>query len=343
MIGVRGLRARFGAFELGPLDFEAPEGAYIALVGPSGHGKTSLLWALAGGAAAQGELRVGDRYWSGLPPEKRSAALVPQGGLLFPHLSVAGNIGYACGNKAGRVSALAKDWGISHLLERRPSSLSGGEAMRVAIARALAREPALLLLDEPLSAIDEAGRAPLLTKLRGLRGTRTVVHVTHDLDEAAALASHLGVLREGKLAAFGTVDEVLLRPPTPAVAAFLGAENLLAGEFVLHGDDASLFRVGGLELHVLARASGEGYVSIPERAVMISLEPPHEVSARNLIAATVADIVLDRSGARVELSGAVRLHARLERQSVAALGLAPGKSVFAMVKSAQIRVVAADR
>ncbi|MBS2031027.1 MAG: ABC transporter ATP-binding protein [Deltaproteobacteria bacterium] len=338
MIRLQGLRTTLGAFTLGPIDLDAPAGAYVALVGPSGHGKSSLLWTLAGAIDSQGLIQIGDLDVSALPSNERRVGLAPQGAQLFPHLTVAANIAYGARGSL-QLKTLAETWGVAQLLDRRAPTLSGGEAMRVSIARALARDPALLLLDEPLGSIDEAGRAPLLANLRALRGTRTVIHVTHDLDEAASLATHLGVMRDGKLVAFGTAEDVLLRPTSVDVAQFLGVENVLAGNFTPHGEDACLFRTGELELHVLARANGPGYVSVPERAVMISLETPQHVSARNAIPASVVGVTFDRAGARVELAGAVKLFARLERESVTSLGLEPGKRVVAVVKSAQLRVV----
>jgi len=338
VIAVRALRATLGGFTLGPIEFEAPAGAYVALVGPSGHGKSSLLWTLAGAVESRGSIRIGDVDVGAWPPNERRIGFAPQGAQLFPHLSVAANIGFGARDSL-QVKPLAETWGVAQLLDRRAPTLSGGEAMRVAIARALARDPALLLLDEPLGSIDEAGRAPLLANLRALRGTRTVIHVTHDLDEAAALATHLGVMRQGKLVAFGTTDDVMLRPPSVEIAQFLGVENVLAGTFTPHGEDASLFRTGELELNVLARANGAGYVSVPERAVMLSLEAPQQVSARNSIPLSVVGVTFDRAGARVELQGTVKLFARLERESVGALGLEPGKKIVAVVKAAQLRVV----
>jgi molybdopterin-binding protein len=338
---VRGLGARLGGFTLGPIDLELPVGAHLCIVGPSGHGKSALLWALAGVGTVDGAIALGGTSWTGLRPEARSVGLAPQDALLFPNRDVAGNIGYALRESSRtRGLELARTFGAEALLDRRTSQLSGGEAMRVALARALGRDPALLLLDEPLSAIDEAGRPPLQTALRMLRGTRTIVQVTHDLDEAASLATHLGVLLHGRLAAFGTVDDVLQRPPSPEVASFLGVENLLAGRFTPASEDASFFTCAGQTLHVLAHASGSGYVTIPERAVIVALESTGGISARNAIRGTIRAITTDREGARVTLSGAVTLTARLERESVTALGLSVGMEAFAVVKAAQVRVLA---
>lgn len=338
---VKSLRARLGSFELGPLDLEVPGGAYVAIVGPSGHGKSALLWALAGSGPVEGAVRLGDSDWSRLSPERRSVGLAPQDALLFPHLTVAQNIAYAIpAERRGRTLELARTFGVEGLLARRTLALSGGEAMRVALARALGRDPGLLLLDEPLGAIDEASRGALQATLRRLRGSRTILHVTHDLDEAAALATHLGVMRQGKLVAFGPAEEILLRPPSAEVASFLGIENVLAGCFEPHGEDAALFTIGEVTLHVLTPAKGAGYVTIPERAVMLALDATAGLSARNTIPAAVQAITFDRQGARVTVSGAVTLTARLERESVEALGLAVGTRLFAVVKAAQVRVMA---
>jgi molybdopterin-binding protein len=350
MISVSSWRVRVGDFVLGPLSFEAPAGSYVTLIGPSGHGKSTLLWSLTGTLPAEGELRLGDRSLRRVPAHLRPLALVPQGGLLFPHLSVEGNVGYGLhGNSRERVRALANNWGCAHLLERRASTLSGGEAMRASLARAMGREPQLLLLDEPLAAIDEVGREPLREQLRALCGTQTVLHVTHDIDEAIELGTHLGVLQQGRLIAFGPTSQVLREPPSAEVASFLGLGNVLQGIFEPKSDDASLFRSStdsssapGSDksaLEVLGVHRGPGYVSIPEEAVLVAKQTPEAVSARNTLPCTVAELREDRRGARIRLEGTFSLWARLERESVAALGLAPGTKAVAVIKASQVRAL----
>ena len=227
MIALRGLGCRRGAFTLGPLDLELPSSAYLAIIGPSGHGKTTLLSCLAGFIPSTGAIEVDGVALHTLPSHQRHVGLVPQGGLLFPHLSVAENIAYASGAYREDLAVVARTWECAALLDRRVGALSGGERMRVALARAMARKPRLLLLDEPLASLDAASRAALREKLLAERGQRAVVHVTHDLDEAAALATHVGVLQEGRCIGFGPTSEMLDQRPSPAVARLFGIERLL--------------------------------------------------------------------------------------------------------------------
>jgi ABC-type sulfate/molybdate transport systems ATPase subunit len=224
---IEGLRARNGSFAVGPVDLCLPAAGYGVVLGPSGAGKSTLLQALAGILPASGSARLGPVELLALPPEQRRVGFVPQGGLLFPHLSVAENVGFgvARGQRRERVQQLLDRVGAAALAGRDPRTLSGGETMRVALARALAIQPRLLLLDEPLVGLDPGARDGLLDLLEGLPrllGGVPVLHITHDFAEASRVATHLAVLLDGQVAAAGVPDEILERPPTEDVAVFLG-------------------------------------------------------------------------------------------------------------------------
>ena len=208
------------------------------LLGPSGAGKSLVLEAVAGvRPAAAGEVRLAGADVTEAVPERRHAGLVFQDGLLFPHLTVARNIAYGLrgaaedGRKGRRadVPRLAAAVGVEDLLARRPATLSGGERQRVALARALAARPRALLLDEPLSAVDQESREALQELLRRVCRERglPVLHVTHDRVEAFALADACYVLIDGKMRQQGRPLDVLRRPADVAVARFLGARNVL--------------------------------------------------------------------------------------------------------------------
>ncbi len=230
---------------LSEVSAELPEGGITVVIGPSGSGKSTLLQLLAGLLRpAAGAIRFDGENVGGLPPERRDVGLVFQSYALFPHLSVRDNVAFglrtARGRRAGLASAAVPErvretaalLGIEPLLDRRPAELSGGEQQRVALARAVAPRPALLLLDEPLSALDARlrrdVRGELASLLRGL-GT-TALYVTHDQEEALLLADHLIVLRDGRVAQAGPPLELYRRPADAFVATFLGEANLLAGD-----------------------------------------------------------------------------------------------------------------
>jgi ABC-type sugar transport system ATPase subunit len=215
------------------------DGGITVVIGPSGSGKSTLVALVAGLLApATGRIRFAGTDMAGVPPERRNVGVVFQSYALFPHLSVADNVAFGLttgrhrlprGEIGPRVRELAALLGLGPLLGRRPAELSGGERQRVALARALAPRPALLLLDEPLSALDASLRRQLRAELAELlrRLGTTVLYVTHDQEEAMLLADHLVVLERGRVAQAGPPLELYRRPAHPFVAGFLGEANLL--------------------------------------------------------------------------------------------------------------------
>lgn len=226
-------------------DFECASGELLALVGPSGSGKTSLLRAIAGlMRSATGHVRCGNDHWLDstrslcLPPQRRRVGLVFQTYALFPHLSVLDNVALACSEGTSarqrlRANALLARLGIDALAGRRPTSLSGGQQQRVALARALAREPQVLLLDEPFSAVDQPTRQGLYRELAALRREHAmpIVLVTHDLAEARLLADRLVILDAGSSLQSGPPQRVIAQPRNGRVADLVGHPNHFAGFF----------------------------------------------------------------------------------------------------------------
>lgn len=220
---------RFGATTaVESIDLTVPTGEVFALLGPSGSGKSSLLRAVAGLEPCEGDIRWDGESVVRVPPHRRGFALMFQDGQLFPHLDVAGNVGYAL-RVAGRrddarVAELLGLVGLAGLERRRVTDLSGGEQQRVALARSLAADPRLLLLDEPLSSLDRELRERLAGELRDiLRATGvTAVLVTHDHDEAGVIADRVGILDRGRLLQTGTLAELRAHPADERVARFLG-------------------------------------------------------------------------------------------------------------------------
>ena len=238
---------RFGqTVALADIDLVMPAGAYVALLGPSGSGKTTLLSVLGGFLApSEGRVLIDDTDVTGLPPARRPTTTVFQDYALFPHLSVAGNVGFGLvmrrvvrRTRRARIEAALALVGLDGFERRRIHELSGGQRQRVALARALVVEPAVLLLDEPLGALDVALRRQVQGELKAVQrrvGT-TFVHVTHDQEEAMALADLLVVMNGGRIEDSGPPDRVYLRPRSRFTATFLGDSNLIEGHIATVGE-----------------------------------------------------------------------------------------------------------
>jgi len=337
--------------------FAAPNAGVTALFGRSGAGKTTIIQAVAGVVRPdRGRIAVnGDVFFDSaarinVPIEARRVGYVFQDSRLFPHLSVARNLRY--GERRSRATerpigfeAVVELLGIGHLLARRPHTLSGGERQRVAIGRALLSQPRLLLMDEPLAALDEARKSEILPYLERLRDEMglPILYVSHAIDEVLRLADRVVALREGRQIAAGPVGEVMSLPEILPVIGRFDVGTLL--DCVVSRHDA------GFALSTLAFAGGELRVPLVDRSVgtrvrarvrardvAIALSKPEDVSVSNLLAAQVDDIRLQEGPyADVALTvGPTRLTATVTRESVERLGLRPGLAVWAMVKSVAV-------
>ncbi|HSD25887.1 MAG TPA: molybdenum ABC transporter ATP-binding protein [Vicinamibacteria bacterium] len=328
-----------------------------AILGPSGAGKTSLLESVAGlrreaagRVAVDGEALLDTARGVALPPERRRVGYVPQDSGLFPHLSVLGNVRF--GTRADRkaVEAAIDTLEIRPLLDRPPATLSGGERQRVALARALATRPRLLLLDEPLAALDVPLRDRVLPWLLRVRDEWSVpcLYVTHNVGEALAAAAHVLTLREGRVEAAGE-PRALLGGLASEAEAEAGIENLLAGHVVAHEEAGGITRVRTTTgLDVAVTLSPERPVGAPvtlavrAEDVLVAVAPVAGLSARNAYAGRILSI--ERTGVDVVLRCAleptgVEVLARITPAAVAALGLRPGGPVWLAVKSHSVSVL----
>jgi putative spermidine/putrescine transport system ATP-binding protein len=239
-LGLRGLTKRYGSFTaVEDVSLEVARGEFLTLLGPSGSGKTTILMAVAGFVAPSGgTILLDGADITPLPPEKRNFGMVFQGYALFPHMTVAENVafplrvrGLSRADRDARVRAALDLVQLSAFADRLPKQLSGGQQQRVALARALVFDPALLLLDEPLSALDKKLRAELQEELKALhrRVGRTFVNVTHDQEEALSLSDRIAILNHGRLVQAGAPGDLYEHPRTRFVADFLGKSNFLEG------------------------------------------------------------------------------------------------------------------
>ncbi|MEJ2038235.1 MAG: ATP-binding cassette domain-containing protein [Desulfosarcinaceae bacterium] len=237
MLRLENVGVKLGAFRLREASLHVRPGTYLVLLGPTGTGKTVLLETIAGvHRPRSGRIYIKDRDATHLAPERRHLGIVYQDHVLFPHLTVFQNIAFGLRFKGTpgpeirkSVEEMADFLEIGHLLKRRPSRLSGGERQRVALARALVIKPYVLLLDEPLSALDRATRSRIQNELKRVHAEFgvTIIHITHDLAEAFFLADQLVVMKNGRILQEGSPEEVSRRPKTRDVAELIGIENLI--------------------------------------------------------------------------------------------------------------------
>jgi ABC-type sulfate/molybdate transport systems ATPase subunit len=311
----------------------------VALVGPSGAGKTSVLRLVAGLVRGRGRVVYAGEPWldsaRGIDrrPEERRVGLVFQEYALFPHLSVRANVGYA--GKA-RVDELLERFGIAHLADAKPGALSGGERQRVALARALARDPAVLLLDEPLAALDAHTKAAVRAELHELLRELELptILVTHDYEDAAALADEVGVLVDGRIRQLASPAELVARPADAFVASFTGA-NLLHGEAYRVRDLTQVRLTSGECVYSTDDAEGEVGVVVYPWEIGIGREPPHD-SPLNVLQGEVGSVFEVGNRVRVRIGA---LTAEVTSQSAERLGLERGGVAYASFKATGTRLV----
>jgi molybdate transport system ATP-binding protein len=327
-------------------DLAIPLGAspVTVLFGPSGSGKTTLLRMIAGlDQPDAGEVSFRGRSWNGLVPQQRRTGFLFQDYALFPHLTVAENVAFAA-NRAKSEKAIDA-FGLRDVVSQKPRSLSGGQQQRVALARAIAAEPAILLLDEPLSALDSPTRAAVRRQLRRmlLDGGRPAIVVTHDRMEAIALGDSMAVMIGGRVRQFGPVQQIFRCPADAEIAAAVGMENVLRAEIVARDAGLVTITIGGA--HLEAIDSGEGglvYACIHAEEIALSHEGPRDSSVRNRVRGAVQSVVREGPLARVELDCGFPLVAVITAHSAAELKLNSGDIVFAVLKATSVHLTSVE-
>ncbi|WP_097459846.1 molybdenum ABC transporter ATP-binding protein [Mangrovitalea sediminis] len=342
------IRLRQGNFQLEAVG-QVPRGGITALIGPSGAGKSTLLRVLAGlETRATGHIRLGDETWLSaeqqVPAHRRRVGLVFQDGALLPHLTVAGNLDYAL--KRAQKPRLARNeaislTGIRNLLEQRPSQLSGGQRQRVALARSLVTDASVLLLDEPLSALDQQARQPLIAILRQLptRVGIPVLYVSHSLEEVGLLADHALLIEAGRICASGGLRP-LLTDLEQSQARLPHALTPIDGSIRSHDVADGLTAIAwGRETLWIPRVGGEPgdgvRLLLHARDLSLALERPSDSSILNSVPVQVLDWYDHGNGqctVRLETETGALL-ARITRRSARLLDLHPGQLLFALIKS----------
>lgn len=344
------LSVRRGSLDL-DIALTVERGELVAVLGPNGAGKSTLLRCLAGLLAIdRGSIRLEDSTLDDpagdvfVPPEQRPIGVVFQDYLLFPNLTVLENVAFGLRARGvGRAEARRRstDWiervGLGAYAGARPGAISGGQAQRVALARALATDPHLLLLDEPLAALDAATRSEVRRDLRhhldSFDGIRLLV--THDPVDAYALADRVVILEDGVVTQTGPLTDVVSRPRTAYVAELVGL-NLIAGEF---RDDALATEHGGTVVAAGAIDAGPAFAAVRPQAVSLHRRRP-EGSARNVWELTVDHVDQHHDRARVRLGGPLTIVAEVTPAAVAELDVRPGERLWASVKATDVELYA---
>ncbi len=351
-----------------PLDaeFRCDPGEVLALVGPSGAGKSTILRTIAGlHRAAHGQIRCGGAEWFNhatgvhLPPQQRRVGMVFQDYALFPHLTARANVAIALGPLSAddihhRTDDLLERVNLTGLGERLPRQLSGGEQQRVALARALARDPQVLLLDEPFSAVDQVTRRKLRLELAGLvrRIHIPVLLVTHDLDEAAMLGQRMCVVHRGQTLQSGKPAEVIAHPANATVAKLVDTRNLLTGDLAPATPGQPLrLNWQGVEIGVAAQtapAPGPCYWSLPpSRVILHRRDRPSRGETENPVACRVIEQVTNASGTSFVLleplhAPQARLHMDLPEHAASRNSLASGDEVVVSLLAEAIHLMPLD-
>jgi molybdopterin-binding protein len=348
MLELKKITRSYPDFKLEDICFEVEDGDYFALLGPSGAGKTQILEMLAGLVDPDdGTIVIDGEEINGWKIQSRPFGLVFQDYAVFPHLSVSENISYAIRNKGfGRkniqqmVEEKAEELEIGHLLNRRPKTLSGGELQRVALARTLIRKPRYLLLDEPLASLDISLRQGLRSLLKKINTKgQTIIHVTHDYEEALVLANKVAVMHLGRIVQQGFADEVFHQPGSEFVARFTGIRNFFPARLYREQDR----QYGELDNGMVVRLNseepeGKGYVLLRGEDIFISLADL-PTSATNQFKGIIEDISPSVFGFEISVNSGARFYARITRESLQNLELRQGKEVWISFKAANVRFV----
>jgi ABC-type Fe3+/spermidine/putrescine transport system ATPase subunit len=329
MIRVKDLTYRVGGFAISGLNLDIGAGEYFVLLGPPGAGKTVLVECLAGLCRIEsGTIEIDGADVADAEPRHRGIGYVPQDFALFTHLTVAENIAFGLKSQAlsksarsAKTTEMAAWLGIDHLLKRSTRGLSGGERQRVALARALAMEPRVLLLDEPVSALDEHTRQTVCGEIKELQQRLgiSVIHISHNQEEAFCVADRAAILNSGRLLQAGTMADLIRRPASREVARFMRCENIFPASFLGRDD--------------------EGYCVVRPESVQISREPVPPEAGVHALPAEVVSIADRGASLQVHLQAEPPLVASIPWADPIGASLKPGDRITAVIDSSNAHEV----
>lgn len=347
MIKIEDLSKDWKEFKLQHIDLQVKNGEYFIILGPSGAGKTLLLELIAGiWYTDSGQIYMDKKNVTHLPPERRGVGFVYQNYMLFPHKTVFENIAFGLNLRKvkkeeikTRVEEMMDLFSISHLADRFPRTLSGGEQQRTALARALIIYPKVLLMDEPLSALDKNTREDLIKEMKNIhqKFDITIIHVTHNFDEALMLADRIAIMKDGKISQVGNSTEIFRKPADKFVADFVGVENIIKG-FAEEGDE-KLTRVntGQIVIYSTEPKNGDVHVSIRPEDIILSLEKV-KTSAINVFKGQVKEIVDMGTLIKLTIDVGERLIVLMTRQSFLDMEINVGTDIWVQFKASAVHV-----
>ena len=348
MLVVEDLSLKVGDFTLRDINFAVERGDYFVVLGPSGVGKSVLLETIAGLLTpAAGKIFLRGRDITAERIQQRNMSIVYQDADLFPHLSVYDNIAYPLRSRrqskvGGKVARAAELTGIADKLGRKPETLSGGEYQRVALARSLAADSDIFLLDEPLSSLDAKSKSELRALLRKLnRNGITMVHVTHDYEEAVSLASRIGIMENGNLVHVAPPEEIFKHPKSEFIAHFVGIKNYFKGMVrSVPGSDLKKFSSGGMNILCLTDVpEGDAFLMIRPDEISIS-NTLEAGSSRNKFQGVITVIVPARLGLEVMVDVGTEMVVMISSDALKSLKFEVGKNVWISFKASSCRVYA---
>lgn len=356
MIEVKDLNVHLGGFHLRDINFRLGMPEYVALLGPTGAGKTILIETIAGvHRPRSGQILMNGLELSRLSPEQRRIGYVPQDYALFPNMTVEDNIAFPLlliarsrQTVKQEVHRLAASFGIGDLLKRMPHTLSGGEKQRVALARALAVKPRMLLLDEPLAALDNVSRTSLSMELKRVqkRFEVTILHVTHDLEEAFTLSDRVAVMMDNTIVQCGPTREVFYHPSTRKVAEFVGVKNIFSGEVVgvIPEEKETLVSIHGVVMKapLFSYQKGEKVILCvrPEEIMLIKPDRPLRRNVKeNAFWGAILEMIERNSSTLLifqMMDDPLQFYVEIPNHVVERWGLAPGKELTVSLKKSSI-------
>lgn len=347
MIKIENLTRDWKEFKINQVNLEIKTNEYFVILGPSGSGKTLLLELIAGiWQVDSGDIYMDQENVTWTPLDKRGVGFVYQNYMLFPHKTVFENIAFGLNMKKmdkkevkTRVNEMMNNFNISHLAHRLPRTLSGGEQQRTALARALIISPKVLLMDEPLSALDRKTRDDLIHLMKNLHREFeiTLIHVTHNFDEALALADRIAIMKEGRISQVGDSTEIFRHPKDKFVADFVGVENIIKGAARKDGERMTLVDTGNISIYTTEPKEGQVHITVRPEDIILSNKKV-ETSARNVFKGNITEII--DNGALIKLTVDVGepIVVFLTRQSFIDMELNIGREVWTYFKATAVHV-----